>query len=165
MPSSSRWPQAVLAGFSSSMRTFAAPAALAVRGRIAGPARPLTLLAAAGELAVDKAPARRTASPRPGSAHGSRRAPSAGARSPARPGSASGATGAVVGDYATFRARKLAVAATGLPDPVIAVAEDLVAYSAAAIATHPGSGPELEGGTLRATWRSGSPPGSRAPRA
>ncbi len=55
------------------------------------------------------------------------------------PGAAGGAAGAFTGAYATWRARKLVVAATGLPDPVVAVGEDLLAYSAAALATHTGS--------------------------
>src|ERR1700709_1424438 len=59
MPLVSRWPDAVLAGFATSMRTFAGPAALAARGRISGKAQVVTLLAAAGELAVDKSPAAR----------------------------------------------------------------------------------------------------------
>ena len=56
MPSSNRWPEAALAGLASSMRTTAAPAVLAARGRISGKARVATLVAAAGELAADKSP-------------------------------------------------------------------------------------------------------------
>ena len=147
MASSSRWPQAVLAGLATSMRTFAAPAALAARGRITGPARPLTLLAAAGELAVDKSSAAADRFALPGL--GARLAAgSLSGRDIAGPaGFAGGAAGAAVGTYATWRARKLAVKATGLPDPVIAVGEDIIAFTAAAIATHPGE-PGLEGGSV-----------------
>ena len=52
-------------------------------------------------------------------------------------GIAAGAAGAFAGAFATWRARKLVVAATGLPDPVVAIGEDLVAATAAAIATRP----------------------------
>ena len=40
MPSPLRWPDALLVGFASSMRTFSGPAVLAARGHITGKARP-----------------------------------------------------------------------------------------------------------------------------
>lgn len=136
MPPTARWPEAALAGFATSMRTFAAPTALAIRGRITGKARVATLLAAVGELTVDKLPAAQDRIEPPGL--GGRIA--AGAYSghaiagPA--GLGAGAGGALVGAFATWRARKLVVAATGLPDPVVAVGEDVLAYTTAILATH-----------------------------
>jgi hypothetical protein len=137
MPFASRWPDALLVGLASSMRTSAGPAALAARGRITGPARAATLLACAGELVLDKTPAATDRVGRP--AVGGRVA--AGAYSGhaiAGPvGLAGGAAGAFAGSYATWRARKLVVAATGLPDPVVAIGEDLLALAGATIATRP----------------------------
>jgi hypothetical protein len=137
MPSAARWPDAALAGYASSMRTFAGPAALAARGHIRGPARVATLLASAGELVLDKLPAAtdRVALP----AVGGRVAAGAySGREIAGPaGLAAGAAGALVGSWSTWRARRLVVEATGLPDPVVAVGEDVLALTTAAIATRP----------------------------
>src|SRR3954447_23209020 len=121
MPLSSRWPDAVLVGFASSMRTSAGPAALAARGRIARRARVATLVACAGELVLDKTSAATDRVDLP--AVGGRVA--AGAYSghvvAAPAGLAGGAAGAVAGSYATWRARELVVNPTGLADPVVAV--------------------------------------------
>jgi uncharacterized membrane protein len=138
MRPAARRPDAVLAGLACSMRTFAAPAALAVRGRIAGGARVAVLLACADELVVDKLPAATNRfSPLPLGGRVAAGASSGGAiAGPA--GIAAGAAGAFAGSYATWQARRLAVEATGLPDPVVAVAEDLLALALAAAATRPG---------------------------
>jgi uncharacterized membrane protein len=45
-----------------------------------------------------------------------------------------GAGGAYLGSWGGFTARRALVAATGLPDPVVAVAEDVVAIGLAAVA-------------------------------
>jgi hypothetical protein len=58
------------------------------------------------------------------------------------PGAAAGAIAAAVGSYASWRIRGLVVETTGLPDPVIAVGEDLVAYGIAAVATRPDPEPD-----------------------
>jgi uncharacterized membrane protein len=135
MSSTLRWPDAALGGLASSMRTSAGPALLAVRGRISGRTRVAVLLAAAGELVVDKTPAatNRTAAP----ALIGRIAAGAhiGREVAGNPGIAAGGVAAAVGTYATFRARQLAVERTGLPDPVLALGEDAVALAAAALAT------------------------------
>jgi hypothetical protein len=132
-----RWPDALLVGFASSMRTSAGPAALAARGRIGGRARVATLVASAGELVLDKTSgaADRIALP----AVGGRVAAGAycGHAVAGRAGLAGGAAAALAGSFATWRARKLVVDATRLADPVVAVAEDLVALTTAAIATRP----------------------------
>lgn len=142
MSSSLRWPDAALAGLASSMRTTAGPAALAVRGRISGRARILTLIAAAGELAVDKTPLvpDRVGPPSLG---GRIAAGAYTGRAVAGPaGIAVGAASAAIGSFATFRARGLATERTGLPDPVVAVAEDAVALGAALLATRSPGAPD-----------------------
>jgi hypothetical protein len=40
-----------------------------------------------------------------------------------------------LGTYATYHARRLIVRRTGLPDRVVAVGEDLLAFTAAGLAT------------------------------
>jgi hypothetical protein len=137
MSSPLRWPDAALAGFASSMRTFAGPGMLAVRGRISGRARIPVILAAVGELAMDKSPraSDRTASP----AVVGRGAAAAytGHALAAVPGAVAGAVSAAVGSFATWRMRGLVVETTGLPDPVVAVGEDVIAIGLAAVATRP----------------------------
>jgi hypothetical protein len=137
MSSPSRWPDAALAGFASSMRTFSAPAALAARGRISGKARAATLLASAGELILDKTPAAEDRIKPPFVAGRTAAGAYAGHVLAGPAGVAAGAAGAFAGTFATWRARGLLGEATGWPDPVIAVGEDIVAVTAAAVATRP----------------------------
>ncbi len=135
MPNSRRWPDAAVAGFAASMRTFSAPALLALRGRVDRRARAPLYVAALGELAVDKAPIARQRVDLPSR---SARLVSGAATGHALAGPAgaiAGGASAVAGCFATYRARKLVVRATGLPDPVVAVGEDVVAISLAALAT------------------------------
>lgn len=47
-------------------------------------------------------------------------------------GAAVGAVGGVAGTYGGYHARRATVEATGLPDPVVALAEDAIAYGMAA---------------------------------
>jgi hypothetical protein len=137
MPLASRWPDALLAGFASSMRTTAAPAALAARGRLSGKARAATLLASAGEFVLDKTPAAEDRI-KPPFVAGRMAAGAYGGHVLAGPvGIAAGAVGAFAGTFATWRARGLVVDATGWPDPLVAVVEDVVAATAAAVATRP----------------------------
>lgn len=137
MPSPLRWPDALLAGVASSMRTTAGPALLALRGRITGKARTGVLLAAAGEVATDKAPfaTDRTDPPAVGARVVAGAYTGNAIAGPA--GVAAGAVGAGIGTFATWRARRLVVERTGLPDPVVAAGEDVLAATAAAIATRP----------------------------
>ncbi len=163
MTSSTRWPDAALLGASGAMRTFVPPAMLAVRGRISGRAHHAVLAAAVGEMVHDKLPIARERVD----------VPSVGARvatglfsgkavaGPA--GAVAGAAAAAVATFATYRARILVGRATGIADPWIGAAEDIVCVTAAAVATRqaaaaPGLG---AAGALRATspgrrWRSGS---------
>ena len=145
MPDSLRWPDAALAGLGSSMRTFAGPAMLAAHGRITGRPRIAVLLAATGELAMDKSEKATDRTDLP--AVGGRMAAGgyAGGMVAGVPGAAVGALAAGLGSYASWRARGLVVETTGLPDPVVAVGEDLLAYGIAAIATRPG--PESASGS------------------
>jgi uncharacterized membrane protein len=135
MPSPPAVPAAALAGLASSMRSTAGLALLAARGRISGRLRVAILLAAVGELVADKTLSGldRTAPP----AVAGRVA--AGAYTGGVIGGASGAVVAALsagtGTFATHWARAWIVRRSGLPDPVVAVAEDVVALTAAAAAT------------------------------
>ncbi len=122
---------AALAGFACGLRTFSAPLALALRGRLGG--RSFLAVAAAGELVGDKLPSvpSRTA---PGPL-ALRLAAGAlcGHVLAGRAGLAAGAAGAAAGSFAGQRARGLLSERTGKPDAVFAVAEDAVAYALAAL--------------------------------
>jgi hypothetical protein len=141
------------------MRTFAGPAMLAAHGRITGLPRIGVLLAATGEIAADKssqAPDRTTLPALVGRL-------GAGAYTgtvlagPA--GAAAGALAAGAGTFASWRARSLVVDATGLPDPVVAVGEDILAMGIAAIATRPDPNREPgQGGSSAAAEDPYAPP-------
>jgi uncharacterized membrane protein len=125
---------AAAAGFACGLRTFSAPLALALRGRLGGtPVRAGLALAAAGELVGDKLPSvpSRTA---PGPlalrvAAGAFCGHVLGGRS----GLVAGAAGAAAGSFAGQRARGELAERTGRPDAVFAVAEDALAYALAAL--------------------------------
>jgi hypothetical protein len=119
------------------MRTFAGPAMLAAHGRIQGRPRIAVALAAAGEVAMDKSPAATDRTDAPALAGRVAAGAWTGRAVAGAPGAAAGAVAAGVGTYATWRIRGLVVEATGLPDPVVAVGEDLVAYGLAAACTRP----------------------------
>ena len=132
-----RWPDGALLGLAASMRTFTPAGVLAARGRLTGRARTAALAFAAGELVFDKAPfaTPRTDLPAVGGRVVSGAAAGAAVAGPA--GAFAGGATAAASTFATHRAREALCAATGLPDPVYAVAEDVVAVTAAAIATRP----------------------------
>jgi uncharacterized membrane protein len=140
MSSSLRWPDAALAGLASSMRTFAGPGMLAVRGRIRSPARISVLLAGAGELVMDKVPLVPSRTGLPALLGRIGAGAYTGADLAGVPGAATASVAAAAGTYATWRARGLVVERTGLPDPLVAVGEDMIAYGLAAMATRPGPG-------------------------
>jgi uncharacterized membrane protein len=146
MPNSLRWPDAALAGLGSSMRTFAGPAMLAAHGRITGKPRIAVLAAAAGEVAMDKSPKATDRTDLPAVAGRVLAAAYTGQEIAAGPGAAAAALSAVAGTYASWRARGLVVATTGLPDPVVAIGEDLLAMGFAAIGTRPDPDPDPEAG-------------------
>lgn len=114
---------------------------LALLGSGAG--RRAAYLAAAGEIVADKLPATPTRVDRgpligrivSGALAGAVFAASAGSRrgrlvAPAL----AGAAGAYAGTWGGYTARRRLVAATGLPDPVVAVAEDALAVGLVALA-------------------------------
>jgi uncharacterized membrane protein len=142
MPNQNRWPDAALAGLGSSMRTFAGPAMLAAHGRITGKPRIAVFIAAAGELAADKTPQATDRTDLPAVISRTVAAAYTGREIADAPGAVAGALTAVAGSYAWWRARGLVVATTGLPDPVIAVGEDLLAMGFAAIGTRPDPDPD-----------------------
>ena len=117
------------------MRTFAGPAMLAAHGRITGAPRIAVFVAAAGELAADKAPQAPDRTDLPAVVGRTLAAAYTGREIADAPGAVAGALTAVAGTYAWWRARGLVVATTGLPDPVVAVGEDLLAMGFAAIGT------------------------------
>jgi len=124
---------AALAGLACSMRTFSSPAAFAVR--LTGVPRAAVLLAAGGELVVDKLAFAHPRTEPPALAGRIAAGGLCGAAIAGRAGAAAGAVAAFVGAHAFMRARRRIVDATGLPDPVVAVGEDLLAYTLAALAT------------------------------
>jgi uncharacterized membrane protein len=148
MPSERDLAGAALLGAANGMRTFAGPAALAARGRLlrGSPARFAVLAAAAGEVVGDKTP---IVPPRtqPPALIGRSASGAFTGNAVAGPGGAAvGALAAAGSTFAAYRARKALGELTGLPEPVLGVAEDGVAYAAAALGTRgarePAEGPE-----------------------
>lgn len=135
MPSALRWPDAALAGLSCAMRSAAGPAMLAAHGRIRGPARIGIALAAAGEIAIDKTSLATDRTDIPALAGRVAAGAYTGREVAGRLGAAAGSLAAAVGTFATWRIRRLVVRTTGLPDPVVAIGEDLLAYGLAVVAT------------------------------
>ena len=149
MPNQLRWPDAALAGLGSSMRTFAGPAMLAAHGRITGKPRIAVFVAAAGELAADKTPQAPDRTDLPAVVGRTLAAAYTGREIADAPGAIAGALTGFAGSYAWWRARGLVVATTGLPDPVVAVGEDLLAMGFAAIGTRPDPEPARAAGRRR----------------
>jgi uncharacterized membrane protein len=127
---------AALIGVVCGMRTFTGPAALALRGRIAGaPARLLFTAVAVGEAIGDKTrvvPARTSA---PSLAGRVLSGALSGRALAGAPGVAPGALGALAGTFGAYHARVALTGRTGLPDALFGVAEDALAVAAAALAT------------------------------
>ncbi len=138
------------------MRTFAGPAMLAAHGRITGKPRIAVFIAAAGELVADKTPQAPDRTELPAVVGRTLAAAYTGREIADAPGAVAGGLSAVAGSYAWWRARRLVVAATGLPDPVVAVGEDLLAMGFAAIGTRPDPAPDPAGSTAEPTGSAGS---------
>ena len=128
-------PAAALAGLACAMRTFAGPGALAARGRIAGRPRAAVLLAAAGELAMDKSSRATDRTDPPALAGRVVAGAYTGREIAGAPGAAAAVVAAATGTFVTRRVRRLVVEASGLPDRVVAVGEDAVAIALAAWST------------------------------
>ena len=141
-------------GVVAGMRSMTAPAAVsraAVRGRFEGlqgtplafvtwpPTARLLRLLALGEYGGDKLPgipARTNPGPLAGRAGAGALVGAISfrdARLPALAGALCGAGGAVLGSFAGMRARKAIDDATGLPDPLVGAAEDIVAFTLAGV--------------------------------
>ena len=142
-PSSAPAMLAALAlGTAAGMRTFTPLAALALRrGQTPAAARWVTVAVAAGEIAGDKHPS--VPDRRSPQAIAGRLASGltsgwtvAGAR-----GAVAGGAAAVTGALAAAALRGRLVQATGLPDPAVAVAEDLLAIGLAARSAAPSARP------------------------
>ncbi len=122
-------------GAASGARTFAGAAALALRGRPqSGWARAAILLLAAGEAVGDKLPMTPPRTEPPGLAGRFVAGAAVGAVAAGRRGAVIAATTALVAAFPSERARALLGERTGLPDPAIAVGEDLLAYGGAWLA-------------------------------
>jgi uncharacterized membrane protein len=137
MPALPPVPAAALAGLASSMRSTAGPALLAARGRFSGRRRAAILLATVGEVIGDKTPAVTDRTAPPALAGRVVSGAYTGGVIGGPGGAAIAALIAGTGTFATYRVRAEIVRRSGLPDPVVAVAEDVVALVAAAVATRP----------------------------
>jgi hypothetical protein len=125
---------AALLGGVSGMRTFMAPAVLALRGRLAdNPARYALLVAATGELAADKHPAMSDRIDPPALVGRMTSAAVSGRTVAGTPGAALAGGIALVAAAASWRVRKELGAK--LPDPALGAVEDALAFSLAWFAT------------------------------
>ena len=133
--SSSRVRSAALAGYACSMRSTSGPAALALRGRVRGRLRTALLVAAVGELVVDKLPfaPNRTEPPAWAGRIITGAITGAAVAGPAGAGAAGLAAGA--GTYVNFRLRGQLPTLLRRPDAVIALGEDAICLAALAFAT------------------------------
>jgi uncharacterized membrane protein len=127
---------AALIGVVCGMRSAMGPAALAWRGQVGGTStRRLLTAAAAGEVVADKTPLvpPRTSAP----ALGGRVLSGAlcGRLLAGTWGAVPGGLGALAGTFGAYRARAALGEATGVPDPLLGVAEDALAVAVAALAT------------------------------
>lgn len=132
-------------GVTCGLRSMSGPAI--VRWRAGDPARLALAALAAGELIADKLPATpaRTIPPalafRAVSGGFSGRGVAAAFAGDLTAGMVAGAAGAVIAAYAGQRLRARIVAATGLPDWLVAAAEDALAIGCALAATRPPTSP------------------------
>jgi uncharacterized membrane protein len=128
-------------GVSAGLRSMTAPAV--VRWRLRDPLRLALAALAVGELVADKLPATpaRTIPPAllfrvlSGGFAGSTLAHTL--DNDRATGAVAGALGAVVGAYGGMGLRSAIVRASGLPDPVVALAEDALAVGGAVLASRP----------------------------
>jgi uncharacterized membrane protein len=136
MTSMQRVGGAALLGAVCGMRTFVGPAALALRGRMNGaPTRVALTAAAAGEAIGDKTPVVPARTAAPSVAARVLSGALSGRQLAGATGIAPGAVGAIAGTFGAYRAREGLARLTGLPAPVLGLAEDAAAVAAAALAT------------------------------
>jgi uncharacterized membrane protein len=123
---------AALLGAAGGLRTSVPWGALAVRGRLGGGARRIAPLAAvAGELVIDKLPQTPSRTSPPGLACRLGSGAAAGWLVAGAPGAAIGSAAAGLSAFAGERTRAALGRRTGLPDPLVALAEDTLAISVA----------------------------------
>jgi uncharacterized membrane protein len=125
---------AALLGAVGGLRTSMPWGALALRGRLGGGTRLAPLVAVAGELVIDKLPHTPSRTSPPGLACRLGSGAAAGWLIAGAPGAAIGSTAAGLSAFAGERTRAALGRRTGLPDPLIAVVEDLVAMGVALVA-------------------------------
>ncbi len=136
--------RAVILGAASGLRTMAAPAALAGRGRWGSTGRIAVLTAAAGEMTADKLPFIPPRSDPPALAGRAVAASVAGREIAGAAGAGAAAAGSLASTYVSERLRSMIVAKTGIPDPAVGVAEDALALVAAFGATRPANNGQSE---------------------
>ncbi|MGA9856759.1 MAG: hypothetical protein WBQ18_02790 [Solirubrobacteraceae bacterium] len=137
-PRRRRLTRAAALGGVSGLRTFTAPAVLAARGRWGrGPVSWLVLLAGGGELIADKLPMVPARSEAPSLLGRILSGTAGGAEVGAAGGAGVGAASAAATTYASQRLRAELHRRTGLPDPVLGLAEDAVAVAIAYAASRP----------------------------
>jgi len=128
-------------GVTCGLRSMTGPAV--VRWRMTDPARLAFAALAAGELIADKLPGTppRTIPPalafRALSGGFAGRSVAAAFAFDRTAGTVAGAGGAILGAYAGMALRSQIVRRTGIPDPLVAVVEDVIAISGALAATRP----------------------------
>ena len=126
---------AAVLGAASGARSFAGAAALALNGRPrAGGARAAILTLAGAEAVVDKLPVATPRSDPPALAGRVVAGTAVGAATAGARGAGVGGLLALATTHASERARAVLGARTGLPDPAIAVVEDILTYGAAYLA-------------------------------
>jgi len=137
-----RLARAAVLGSLCGVRSFAPGAVLALRGRWGrGRVRAAVLVLGAGELAADKHPAVPDRTSPPALLGRLLSGAVLGLTAAGPIGAALGSVGAVGAAFVTQRARASAGKATGVPDPLLGVAEDVLVVAIAALATR--TAPEL----------------------
>ncbi len=135
MPDSAAIASAAALGVAGGTRTFVPPAALIINGRgPEGVGRFLLLAAALGEMGADKVPGIPGRVEPPGMVGRLVVSGVSGHALAGRRGAAMAATAAAVSALGTWRARSEIGKATGIPDPALAVAEDVLALTVAGLA-------------------------------
>jgi uncharacterized membrane protein len=139
MPNPHAIRDAALLGAAAGLRTSMPVGALALRGRLGeGPVRVAALAAVAGELTIDKLPLTPSRTSPPGLAARLASGAVCGGLTARAAGAVVGSAAAVLTAFAGERTRAAIGRRTRLPDPLVAVAEDLLAIGVALAATRSG---------------------------
>lgn len=136
MPVSPPLRAAALLGAAAGLRTATPFGALALRGRLGdGPVRTAALTAAAGEIVIDKLPMTPSRTSPPGLAGRLASGAACGGLTAGAAGAAVGSAAAALAAFAGERTRAAIGRRSGWPDPLVAVAEDMLATGVALAAT------------------------------